>query len=221
MLTCYIRSMNRKIQEEKVRKGVLDETAGGLGDTLKTWNEDYFGKLGVFVHMELSESAMKNADQKSKSFRKPAVMYSNREDRVRKTEERKFVLVVTKLDEDGVPSEALHHLEGKDGAPVEIGSSGDMAPPIAEMPGDEGNVYAELPAEMPTAANEKKLDPPVGYVEMEGSTYIEMDADNTRVMEKLQLEGNLVEADPDAEKSPVPRPLSFDKGSEGLNKETT
>ena len=214
--------MNRKIQEEKVRKGILDETAGGLGDTLKTWNDDYFSKLGVFVHMELSESAMKNADQKSKSFRKPALMYSDQNDRARKTEERKFVLVVTKLDEEGMPSEALHHLDGKDGEPVEIGSSGDMGPPIAEMPGDEGNVLcAELPAEMPTAANEKKLDPPIGYVEMEGSTYVEMDADNSRMMEKLQLEGNLVEADPDAGTSPVPRPLSFDKGSESLSKETT
>lgn len=209
--------MNRKIQEEKIRNGILDESTG-LGETLKSWNEDYFSKLGVFVHMELSESAMKNPDQKSKAFRRPAVSYNSREDRARKTEERKFVLVVTKLDEEGVPSEALKSLEGKEGAPVEIGSSGEVSSAIAEAPGDEEFAYAELPAEMPTAANEKKLDPPVGYVEMEGSTYVEMDADNSRMMEKLQLEGNLVEADPDAAK---PRPLSFDKGSESLNKETT
>lgn len=213
--------MNRKIQEEKIRKGLVDETPGGLGDLLKTWNEDYFSTLGVFVHMELSESAMKNPDGKSRTFRKPILMFGGSEERARKVEERKFVLVVTKLDDEGLPSQALNDLAGKESAPVEIGSSGSVAPPIAEAPGDTEFAYVELPAETPIGVWDKTLDPPVGYVEMEGSGYVEMDADNSRMMEKMQLEGNLVEADPDAEKQMSPRPLSFTKGSESLDKGTT
>jgi hypothetical protein len=214
--------MNRQLQEEKVKKGLVDTTEGGLGDTLKQWNIAYFGKLGLSVRMELSESAMKNPDQKSKAFRKPSLMYSNRDDRARKAEERKFVLVVTKLDDEGNPSEEIHELAGKDGGAVEIGSSGDVSSKIAEMPADEGNVYVELPAEMPAGVweKEKKLDPPEGYVEMEGSTYVEMDGDNSATLEKLHLEGNLVEADPDAEKNLTPKPLDLKSGSGAFDKET-
>lgn len=202
----FVRSMNRKIQEEKVRQGLADEAKGGLGDTLKEWNEDYFSKLGLFVHLDLSDSALKNPDQKSKAFRKPALFYSNREDRERKTDERKFVLVVTRLDAEGKPSEAIHELGGADGEPLEIGSSGDVSSKIAEMPADEGNVYVELPAELPASAGEKKLDPPGGYVEMDG--------DNSYTLEKMHL----VEADPDAEKALTPKPLDVKLP---LDKETT
>lgn len=212
------RSMNRSIVEEKVRKGLTDETEGGLGDTLKLWNEEYFSKLGVFVHMELSESALKKPDKKSRTFRKPVLMYGSREDRNRKTEERKFVLVITRLDEEGNPMEAIKELEAADGGPVEIGSSGDTTSKIPELPGDEGNAYvelpanspAELPAEMPT--DKKKLDPPSGYVEM--------DSDNSHMLEKLHLEG-YAEADPDAETDLQPRPLQVTPGADALNKETT
>lgn len=214
--------MNRQLQEEKVRKGLVDTTEGGLGDTLKQWNDEYFGKLGLFVHMELSESAMKNPDQKSKTFRKPTLLYSSRQDRERKIEERKFVLVVTKLDDEGNPSQAIQELAGNDGSAVEIGSSGDVSSKIAEMPADEGNVYVELPAEMPVGVweKEKKLDPPEGYVEMEGTSYVEMDGDNSATLEKLHLEGNLVEADPDAEKNLTPKPLDVKTGSGAFDKET-
>ena len=214
--------MNRKIQEEKVKKGLEDTTEGGLGETLKQWNDEYFGKLGLFVHIELSESAMKNPEQKSKAFRKPAIMYSNREDRDRKLEERKFVLVVTKLDDEGIPSQAIQELAGEDSGAVEIGSSGDLSSKIAEMPADKGNVYVELPAEMPAGVwdKEKKLDPPEGYVEMEGSPYVEMDGDNSATLEKLHLEGNLVEADPDAEKAMTPKPLDVKSGSGAFDQET-
>ena len=198
--------MNRKIQEEKVRQGLQDDAKGGLSDTLKLWNAEYFSKLGLFVHLDLSDSALKNPDQKSKTFRKPALFYNNREDRERKNDERKFVLVVTRLDEEGRPMEAIQELGGTDGGPVEIGSSGDVSSMIAEMPADEGNVYVELPAELPASAAEKKLDPPVGYVEMDG--------DNSYALEKMLL----VEADPDAEKALPPKPLNIDSP---LDKETT
>jgi hypothetical protein len=198
--------MNRKIQEEKVRQGLVDDAKGGLGDTLKLWNEEYFSKLGLFVHLDLSDSALKNPEQRSKAFRKPALFYSNREDRERKTDERKFVLVVTKLDEEGNPTEAIHELGGTEGGAVEIGSSGDVSSKIAEMPADEGNVYVELPAEVPASTEEKKLDPPSGYVEMDG--------DNSHMLDKMHL----VEADPDAEKSLTPKPLDV---KSPLDKETT
>ena len=58
--------MNRSIQEKKVKDGLADMSDGGLGDTLNQWNEDYFSKKGLFVHLELSESAMKNANEKSR-----------------------------------------------------------------------------------------------------------------------------------------------------------
>lgn len=199
--------MNRKIQEEKVKQGLLDDAKGGLGDTLKQWNEDYFSTLGLFVHLDLSDSAMKNPEQKSKSFRKPTLFYSNREDRERKTDERKFVLVVTKLDEDGQPMEAIKELRGTDIAAVEIDSSGDVSSTIAEMPADEANVYVELPAELPASAGERKLDPPAGYVEMDG--------DNSFMMDKMHL----VEADPDAEMALTPKPLDVNKSP--FEKETT
>ena len=198
--------MNRKIQEEKVRQGLADDAKGGLGDTLKLWNEEYFSQLGLFVHLDLSDSALKNPDQKTSAFRKPTLFYSKREDRERKTDERKFVLVVTRLDEEGYPTEAIHELAGSDGGPVEIGSSGDISSKIAEMPADEGNIYVELPAELPAGIGEKKLDPPSGYVEM--------DSDNSYMLDKMHL----VEADPDAEKALTPKPLDV---KSPWDKETT
>lgn len=84
------RSMGRSLQEKKVKSGLLDTSAGKLGDVLKSWNEQDWKDLGLFMHLELSESAMKRKEQKSRSFRKPSSLYSSREDRERKQEERKF-----------------------------------------------------------------------------------------------------------------------------------
>ena len=186
---------------------------GGLGDTLKLWNEEYFNKQGLFVHMELSESAMKNPGQQSKTFRKPAMWYSSREDRSRKEEERKFVIVVTKLDEDGQPTEAIQELEGTDAAPVELAGSGDPSHSVAELPGDEGAVPVELPAEISYGA-EKKFEPPTGY--------IEMDSDNTLLMEKIHLDERAENSPADSEKGLVPEPLSVTSSSpQAFNKDMT
>ncbi len=138
------------------------------------------------MHLELSESAAKNAG-KSRFFQKPASLYSSTEDRERKREERKFVIVVTKLDDEGQPTEALHELAGEHG-PVEIGSSGGPTSQAVELPaevhrpvelaGDFARVDAKLPAE-----------------------YIEMDGDNSTLLEKLHIERPISElpADPRGE----------------------
>lgn len=178
--------MNRAIQEKKVRAGLEDMSDGGLGDMLKQWNVDYFSTIGLFAHMELSESAMKNPNQKSKTFQKAAWMYGSKDDQDRKKEERKFVIVVTKLDEEGQPTEAMKELEleGTESKPVEIGSSDISAVPtlntVAELPADEDSVMpVELPGDVSLGFG-KTFEPPGGFVEMDG--------DNTRLLEKLDLD---------------------------------
>lgn len=173
------RNMKRSLQEQNIKAGLDDMSDGGLGDTLRQWNEDYFSKLGLFVHMELSESAMKNPDQRSKRFRKPGVFYSDKLERARKEEERKFVMVVTKLDEEGQPTEAMAELSGAEAQPVEMSAGQNPSFSVAELPGDEAVEAVELPA-VSTPSAEKKIDPPGGYVEMS--------SDNTMLLEKMHIE---------------------------------
>lgn len=215
--------MNRSVQEDKVRAGLEDMSDGGLGDTLRLWNEEYFSKQGLFVHMELSESAMKNPGSRSKKFRKPVSFYSSKDDRARKEDERKMMIVVTRLDEDGQPTEAMHELAAADTGPVELGS-GDVSSTIPELPGDEGMVPVELPGdegavpvELPAESSysaEKKVDPPSGYVEMS--------SDNTLLMEKMHIEDVHGSSPTDSEKGLVPRPLAVTPSSQtSFNREMT
>lgn len=180
--------MDRSNQEKKVRTGISDMSDGGLGSMLQKWNDQYFAPQGLFVHLELSESAMKNEEQKTKAFRKPALLYSKREERERKEQERKYVIVVTKLDADGAPTEAIKAMERNeevagDPAAAAAGTKGSVAPPenVAEMPGDthQGFLIPELPgddglgmAELPGGvslgfSSEKSMQPPPGYAELE------------------------------------------------------
>ncbi|KAK5173871.1 uncharacterized protein LTR77_002552 [Saxophila tyrrhenica] len=174
------RTMSRQLQERRVKDGLA---SGSLGDKLKLWNEEYFIQQNLFVHLELSESAMKNQG-KSTAWRKPTAFYSKDEGE-RKRDERKFVIVVTKLDDDGQPREALHELGVEEGA-VEIGSSNGVISRATELPGDEGGKAVELPGETPVelscnaAAAEKANDKPYGFAEMDG--------DNSHLLEKMQLE---------------------------------
>jgi hypothetical protein len=191
----YRRNMNRSLREKRVQAGLEDMSDGGLGDVLRLWNEEYFAKQGLFVHLELSESVAKN-EGKVSNFRKPSVFYSKPEDRKRKQDERKFMVVVTKLDEEGNPTEALHELDpGDDGnAAVEIGSSGEATSQAVELPAE-----TVLPVELPANdgfADEKKetKEYPVGYVEMDASEkkagpegYVEMSVDNSNLLEKMRL----------------------------------
>lgn len=187
--------MNRAARERKIREGLEDMSDGGLGDKLRLWNEEYFSKHGIFVHLELSESSMKN-DGRTKVFRKPALFYSKGEERNRKKDERKFVIVVTRLDEDGQPMEAVQELAGEV-VLVEIGSSGGPYTTATELPA-EVPVPVELaadmnrPVEMPgdnTFEDKKKgFETPGGVVEMSG--------DNMRLLEKLHI------GDPTAQREP-------------------
>ena len=210
--------MNRSLQEKKVKAGLTDSSVGGLGDLLTQWNDEYFNKQGLFARLELSESAMKNPEMKNKTFRKPASFYSNRDDRENKKEERKFVIVVSKLDEDLQPSGSGRTLAGTDVAPVEIGSSGETSD-VVELPAGEAAMAVELPAEavfelpaeMPSST-EKRLEPPRGYVEM--------DSDNTLLMEKLQLDEEADCSPADSDRDITPKPLMTNADSyASINKE--
>lgn len=144
------RSMNHSLQEKKVKAGLTNMDDGGLGDLLKQWNENEFKKLGIFVHMELSASAMKRLNHRSPTLSKHPLMYSRREDRDRKTEERKFCLVVSHLDDEGVPADAIqeivHEAADESTKVVEAPNPENVIFEVPELPGDEGRYPIELPA---------------------------------------------------------------------------
>lgn len=198
--------MKRSAQEQRVKAGLTDLSDGGLGDTLRKWNDDYFSQRGLFVHLELSESVMKNPGQKSKAFRKSAFLYSKREDRERKRDERKFVIVVTRLDNDGQPTEALHELDLAEKGPVEIGSSEVTSSTIPELPGDQKIMPVELPAPEPSSIK-NTIEPPSGYVEM--------DSDNTLLLEKMDLKEKPEHSPTNSEEELMPEPLTTKWESRG------
>lgn len=174
------KSMDRWYQEKRIKEGISDMSASSLGSVLQEWNDTYFTKQGLFVHLELSESAMKHQDQKSKALRKPLFLYTKGQEREQKEDERKFVIVVTKLDADGAPTEALREMEINE---QETGTPAVTAVPenVAEMPGDthQGFLIPELPgddvlgmAELPGGVSlgfisERAMQPPPGYAELE------------------------------------------------------
>ena len=169
--------MNRHIQEKKVREGLKDTSDSGLGNLLEQWNDTYFRERGLFVHLELSESATKNPDQKSKKLRKETRWYGKQE-RERKRDERKFVIVLSHLDEDGLPSEARQELAAEGpGLMPEPPDAEDPTVNLVEAPGDFSDVQqgpVELPADfvLPGSVSlgfgNDKLAPPVGYAELDG-----------------------------------------------------
>lgn len=112
---------------------------------LLEWNEGAWRDLDLFVHLELSQSAQKRASQRSVSLRKPASLYSRREDRERKREERKFSIVVTRINGDGMPEDAIHELAEKQDTIAELPCT-TMADVVPELPGEEAKEAAELPA---------------------------------------------------------------------------
>lgn len=117
---------------------------GTLGDTLRIWNEDYFAELGLTVHLELSEEAVRHGGA-SKAVRKHSLLYSSREERERKREERKFVLVVTPLDGRFVQhSGEASELPASDEA-LEMPVQADVSTFTTELPGSEGSKSVELP----------------------------------------------------------------------------
>lgn len=94
---------------------------------------------------------MRKPKQKSKIIRRPSLTYSSREERERKTEDRKFVIVV-ELDNIDASTEA-HELEGEPGR-AELPVPGDPCAFTAELPGD----IRLNPLELPTSEDKSKED---------------------------------------------------------------
>jgi len=152
------KTMSRSMQEKKVKSGLEDMSDGGLGDTLQQWNSTYFKDLGVFAHLELSEHATKRSSEKSKLSKR---LGSSKEERERKKEERKFVIVMTRLDDEGVPVEALHELDATCDV-VEMPVPPDARTFAVELPGDERSMPVELPASL--AGADVKTPSPLGFI---------------------------------------------------------
>ncbi|KAK1810687.1 hypothetical protein LTR12_014928 [Friedmanniomyces endolithicus] len=219
------RNMNRSLQEQKVKAGLTNTSAGGLGDTLQQWNDSYFRERGIHVHLELSDSAKKKEDGRGGggTFRKPASLYSSREERDKKREDRKFVIVVTKLDHESQSTSALEQIsemaaEGP-GAMGELPATEDAKYNVAELPGDTMIMPVELPAmeyDLPAAYSlgygSEKLEPPVGFAELE--------SDTTHLLQKIRL----ADEKEGRKDEPLSKPESLmvtARTHGALNKETT
>ena len=138
--------------------------------------------------MELSDSLKKREQEgRSSDFRKPTGLYSTREERDRKRDERKFMIVVTKLAPDGQPLDAINEaselLAEGPGAMPELPASDDARYSATEMPGDETLMPVELPATeylLPAAHS-------LGYGSEAPAGYAEMDSDTTQLLDKTHL----------------------------------
>lgn len=188
MLTGRTRMMNRTIQEKKVSTGLEDTSEGSLGDTIQKWNESYFAKLGLSARLTLSESAMRQPNHKSKIMRKPTLLYDTREERERKREDRKFVIVVSRLDDSGPSHENAQELEAET-VRVELPVAEDPRNDKAELPGDEEHVAKELP--MPgDQAKEDLANVYCQVAELPADVPTELPASLPEHLGKLKLEGD-------------------------------
>ncbi|KAK3674764.1 hypothetical protein LTR78_005486 [Recurvomyces mirabilis] len=146
-------------------------SAGALGETLEQWNDTYFRQRGLLVHLELSEASVKG-----KSLRKPASLFDSREERDIKREQRKFVIVISKLEGESRPMEGLDEVQemAAEDVVTELPVVDGAKYNIAEMPGDEGMYAVELPVELPFGLSlgygNEKLAAPLGLAELESNT---------------------------------------------------
>lgn len=146
--------MNRSIQEKKVETGLVETSPGSLGETLEHWNTSYFAPLGLRANLELSESAMRKPNHKSSIIRRPSLLYKEREERERRREDRKFVVVVTGLEHTTQSPAEIHELAGDDNHRAEMPVPNDPRCHTAELPGD----MKLMPSELPTADDKAKED---------------------------------------------------------------
>jgi hypothetical protein len=126
-----------------VSTGLADTSEGSLGGVLQRWNQSYFAPLGLCASLELSDSALRQPRQKSKIIRRPSLTYNSREERERKNEDRKFVIVVAELIDNDTPT-GLHELMGELDR-VEMPVPGDPRGYTTELPGDTRLHSLELP----------------------------------------------------------------------------
>jgi hypothetical protein len=112
-----------------------------LGDVLQQWNELYFAPLGLCARLELSDSALRQPKQKSRIVRRPALTYISKEERERKDEDRKFVIIVAELVNNDIPTE-VHESMGE--------------PNRVRMPrGCTSELPTHVPIELPAESVEK------------------------------------------------------------------
>ncbi|KAK3099084.1 hypothetical protein LTR53_019108, partial [Teratosphaeriaceae sp. CCFEE 6253] len=155
---------------------------------------------GLMVSLQVSASAQKREDDgRVSGVRKPASLYSARDERERKREERKFVIVVTKLEQQCQPMGAIDDsvelpAEGS-GVMAELPAKDDAEYSAAELPGEDLVLPVELPAmelSLPAAYSlgygSEKLDFPVGPVKLH--------SDTTLLLEKTHVSGERSEHQP-------------------------
>lgn len=143
-----------------------------MGAILQQWNHSYFAPLGLHAKLELSDSAMRKPKQKSKIIRRPSLTYSSREERERKNEDRKFVIVIELIDFD--TSTEAHELAGEPDR-SEMPVPNDPRAFTAELPGDT----RLKPLELPTSedkSNEDRADIICGIAELPANVPVELPA---------------------------------------------
>jgi len=96
---------------------------------------------------------MRKPKQKSSIIRKPSLLYNSREERDRKREDRKFVIVVTGLDNLSPSTAEVQELPVESDR-AELPVPEDPRGYKAELPGDSGL----KPAQLPTADDLAKED---------------------------------------------------------------
>jgi len=126
-----------------VSTGLVDTSQGSLGTVLEQWNQSYFAQLGLHASLELSDSAMRKPKRKSKVVRRPSLTYSSREERERKSEDRKFVIVVAEVA-SGETSTYVQELATNDDR-VEMPVPDDSRGFMSELPGSSEFETSELP----------------------------------------------------------------------------
>lgn len=156
---------------------------GSLGDVLHRWNSSYFSSLGLNARLELSDSVMRRPDHKSRIVRKPSVLYRSQEKRDRKREDRKFVMVVSKIESVSSPGVELHEVESEHGA-VELPTSREPGTFETELPGDEKQSLSEL-ATAEDKAKEDLADVLCGVAELPADVPVELPAGSTRKSQPL------------------------------------
>lgn len=169
------RNQTRRLQEKTVKTVLDDASTGALGDIMQTWNEGYFQDRGLAVNLELSEEAMRSSDQRSSLVSGEAHWHLKKEDRDRHRQERKFVIVVTRLGEKPQQEPGAVHELPVINDPLELANVKDTKYHTAEAPGEIPQERAELPEDTRRA-------------ELPGlNQYSELEANNEDLLKKETL----------------------------------
>lgn len=158
-----------RVQRKKKLKRILENRRDGglLSQVVESWNENYFRQFGVKAWIEISEAALRNQAKKSgeqapgfvrreRSFveRTPLVVF-NGESRRRRREERKYMAVLSPLEQSVEIDGGIVAAAEADSTPPEV---------VAELPpSDLIELAADLPSE--TSSDADSLTGPPPYTE--------------------------------------------------------